>query len=167
MPLIIIPARELGIKGDESPDVFNKNKSLLNQIELIGRKIAILANLGDVSSKVIPKISIISKPKKSGTITSRYFIPHQCHSTHAVTGSLALSAAIKIKGTTANRMLETECLNSSKELERIIIEHPAGKVQTEFAIKEVNDESISLGRCSTLRFSFSDKNSRAFMRESS
>lgn len=64
VPLIIIPARELGIKGDESPDVLNKNKSLLNQIELIRRKIGILANLGDVSSKVIPKISIISKPKK-------------------------------------------------------------------------------------------------------
>lgn len=142
VPLIIIPARELGIKGDESPDVLNKNKTLLNQIELIRRKIAIRANLGDVSSKVIPKISIISKPKKSGTITSRYFIPHQCHSTHAVTGSLALSAAIKIQGTTANRMLETECLNSSKELERIIIEHPAGKIQTEFAIKEVNDKYV-------------------------
>lgn len=39
-------------------------------------------------------------------------------------------------------MLETECLNSSKELERIIIEHPAGKIQTEFAIKEVNDKYV-------------------------
>ncbi|MFJ1145002.1 hypothetical protein ACIKK6_32035, partial [Bacillus thuringiensis] len=46
-------------------------------------------------------IAVISKPRESGTITSRYFIPHQCHSTHAVTGSLALSAAIKINGTTA------------------------------------------------------------------
>lgn len=136
VPLIIIRASELGIMGDESPELLNANKTFLHDIDLIRKKVARLANLGDVSNKVIPKIAIISKPRKSGTITSRYFIPHQCHSTHAVTGSLALSAAIKINGTTAYHVAQNNDLNKMKKLNQIIIEHPAGEIQTESVIEE-------------------------------
>lgn len=52
--------------------MLNSNKSFLRKIELIRKEVAYLANLGDVSNKVIPKIAIVSKPRKSGTITSRY-----------------------------------------------------------------------------------------------
>ncbi|WP_257150731.1 PrpF domain-containing protein [Bacillus wiedmannii] len=72
VPLIIIRANELGIIGDDPPEVLNSNKSFLRKIELIRKEVAYLANLGDVSNKVIPKIAIVSKPRKSGTITSRY-----------------------------------------------------------------------------------------------
>lgn len=138
VPLIIIRASELGIIGDENPEVLNANKSFLRKIDLIRKEVAYLANLGDVSNKVIPKIAIISKPRKSGTITSRYFIPHQCHSAHAVTGSLALSAAINICGTTAYHVVHNNYQNKMKKSNQIIIEHPAGKIQTESVVEESN-----------------------------
>ncbi|MGE7884137.1 PrpF domain-containing protein [Bacillus sp. NPDC094077] len=138
VPLIIIRASELGIIGDEKPEVLNANKSFLRNIDLIRKEVAYLANLGDVSNKVIPKIAIVSKPRKSGTITSRYFIPHQCHSTHAVTGSLALSAAINICGTTAYHVVHHNYQNKMKKPSQIIIEHPAGKIQTESVVEESN-----------------------------
>ncbi|PEW78834.1 hypothetical protein CN424_14815 [Bacillus cereus] len=138
VPLIIIRANELGIIGDEPPEVLDANKSFLRNIELIRKEVAYLANLGDVSNKVIPKIAIVSKPRKSGTITSRYFIPHQCHSTHAVTGSLALSAAINIRGTTAYHVVHNNCQNRMQKPNQIIIEHPAGKIRTESIVEESN-----------------------------
>ncbi|MDH2880281.1 2-methylaconitate cis-trans isomerase PrpF family protein [Bacillus cytotoxicus] len=138
VPLIIIQATELGIEGDESPELLNSNTMFLNKIDMIRKKVAALANLGNVSNKVIPKIAIVSRPRKSGTITSRYFIPHQCHSTHAVTGSLALSAAIKINGTTANHIVKKSGSYKVEESNPIIIEHPAGQIQTESIVVESN-----------------------------
>ena len=37
-------------------------------------------NLGDVAKKVVPKMSLIAPPRAGGSLCSRTFIPHDCHS---------------------------------------------------------------------------------------
>ncbi len=38
VPLIIIQATELGIEGDESPELLNSNTMFLNKIDMIRKK---------------------------------------------------------------------------------------------------------------------------------
>jgi 4-oxalomesaconate tautomerase len=36
-------------------------------------------NLGDVTNKTVPKISLVSRAKQGGMINTRTFIPHRVH----------------------------------------------------------------------------------------
>jgi 2-methylaconitate cis-trans-isomerase PrpF len=89
-------------------------------------------NLGDVRGKVIPKIGLLSAPRKGGSITSRYLVPDSCHRSHSATGALCVAAASKIEGTVAH---DIAVLNGDAP---VVIEHPSGKI--EIAMKATGGE---------------------------
>jgi 4-oxalomesaconate tautomerase len=80
--------------------------------------------LGDVSGKVIPKVALLSKAEKTGSICSRYFTPTSCHAAHAVTGAIAVATASVIEGSVAESLADT----APSESQTVSIEHPSGQI---------------------------------------
>jgi 2-methylaconitate cis-trans-isomerase PrpF len=80
--------------------------------------------MGDVSKMVVPKIGLLAKPAKGGTISSRYFVPYSCHRAHAVTGTVCVACALAIPGTVASGLVALPPAPQGV----IEIEHPSGKI---------------------------------------
>jgi 2-methylaconitate cis-trans-isomerase PrpF len=125
MPIVMANASDFGIKGNETSEELNNNKSLLEKIEKIRLLAAIEMGMGDVSDKVIPKFALLSKSCNGGTITSRYFTPKTCHETHAATGTNCIAAACLIKGTVAAKIANVKYEDEYK----VVLEHPLGSIE--------------------------------------
>jgi 2-methylaconitate cis-trans-isomerase PrpF len=93
-------------------------------MEAIRRKAGVLMGMGDVSKLVVPKIALLSKPRRGGAIASRYFVPETCHKSHPVTGTLCISAACAIPGTVASQIAPLSLAPQGM----IRIEHPSGMI---------------------------------------
>lgn len=135
VPILIMRAQAFGKTGYESPGVLSSDRDLLEKIKFMREKV--LINFKLKSSSLIPKVALVSSPRRSGQISSRYFTPYSCHEAFAVTGGLCLAAASFISGTIANQVYFP-----SKMIETISIEHPAGKLDVDIEIENLNPFSI-------------------------
>jgi len=145
--LVLINASELNLMGNEQDDFFDLHPDLMNRIEQIRLKAGILCGLGDVSNSVIPKVAILSKPSLPNTnITSRYLTPHTLHPSHAVTGAICISTALKIKGTVAS----TVGISNGKSKEMILIEHPSGIIEINIET-EGEGKNLKVNRAGSVR----------------
>ncbi len=107
------------------------DKELFKRMEAIRRKAGELMGMGDVSKFVVPKIGLLSKPRKGGTITSRYFVPYSCHKAHAVTGTVCVASACAIPGTVAARLTSLPPAPQGV----IKIEHPSGMIAIDLDVE--------------------------------
>lgn len=98
VPMVIVNAEAMGKTGYETKAELDADRVFMRYLESVRCIAAIKMGLGDVSRSISPKICIVAAPKNGGTITSRYFTPFDCHSSHAVSGGLCLAAACLIKG---------------------------------------------------------------------
>jgi 4-oxalomesaconate tautomerase len=79
MPVVVLRARDLGVTGEESREELEANAALKARLESIRLKAGPMMNLGDVTDKSVPKMSLVAAPKAGGAILTRTFIPHRCH----------------------------------------------------------------------------------------
>jgi 4-oxalomesaconate tautomerase len=80
-------------------------------------------NLGDVTRKVVPKMCLVAKPAAGGAISTRTFIPHDCHAAVGVLGAVTVATAAVLPGSLANRYAVVP-----DGLEKTIsVEHPSGE----------------------------------------
>src|SRR6185503_2955846 len=128
---VIARAENFGKTGFETKAELNADKALLARIEEVRRAAALRMGMGDVAGKVVPKFALIAPPRHGGAITSRYFVPDQCHAAHAVTGGLCLAACCALPGTIA----EGIAVLPPGPRRMIVIEHPSGSLGTEFEIE--------------------------------
>lgn len=124
-PVVFLAARSVGKTGYESKQELDADTRLLNRLETIRRQAALKMGLGDVSGKVLPKIVLLAPPAASGNITSRYFVPWNCHAAHAVTGALCVAAACHIPGSVASGLVRID----AQEPGAVVVEHPSGKLE--------------------------------------
>jgi 2-methylaconitate cis-trans-isomerase PrpF len=124
MPMILMRAEQLGKTGYETPNELDADKALMERMEAIRRKAGVLMGMGDVSKAVVPKIGLLSAPRGGGTITSRYFVPYECHKAHAVTGTVCVASACAIPGTVASQLVRLPPPPQGI----LTIEHPSGKI---------------------------------------
>lgn len=122
MPVVVLRATDLGITGHESPTSLNTNFELKTRIELIRLQAGPLMNLGDVVSKVVPKMSLIAAPHAGGVVHTRTFIPHVCHAAIGVLGAVSVATACMIPGTVADG-IATPALAGGV----CSVEHPSGE----------------------------------------
>ncbi|MGL6314951.1 4-oxalomesaconate tautomerase [Vibrio sp. WXL103] len=134
VPMLHIAAESVGVTGYETKHELDNNHALLERIESLRCIAGELMGLGDVASSVVPKVSLLTRAKNGGTISSRYFVPHNCHASHAVTGAIAVAAACAIPGTIASR-LSTPLDNNG-----VTIEHPSGRIDVKIEIEEGETE---------------------------
>lgn len=144
-PLVFIHARSLGMDGTETPKEIDGNKPLMETIEKIRGKAAVIFKLvekeADAAAKspYNPFFCIVSEPKAYRTFTgrdvaagdidivSRLLFMLRMHQTHPGTGTVCLGAAARIPGTIVHDLLSP----AARALPQIRIGHPAGTIIVE------------------------------------
>lgn len=124
MPMVLIPAKSLGVTGWETKHELDANKALLQKIESIRLQASLKMGLGDATGKVIPKVGLLSPAQNGGTITSRYFVPKNCHTSHSVTGAICVSVSCMLPGSITEDIITL----SDEQSQNIVVEHPTGKI---------------------------------------
>lgn len=131
-PIVFLAASSFGKTGYETKQELDADKELLSSLERIRLKAAVLMQMGDVSGRVLPKLVLIAPPHRGGNISSRYFVPWNCHAAHAVTGALCVAAACAIPGTIANSLVRLDPSDANK----IAIEHPSGMLESRIEVEQ-------------------------------
>lgn len=135
MPLMIMRAKDMGVSGRESPAELDANRPLLERIEKLRIEMGRRIGLGDVSNSVVPKPVLVSEGDTSESIVSRYFTPHKCHISHAVTGAIGVITAFAMPGTVASGTTRA----AGRHLLSVV--HPQGKIDLDV---ELADEGGTL-----------------------
>jgi 2-methylaconitate cis-trans-isomerase PrpF len=123
IPVMVLDARDVGLTGREAPAAINANADLLARIERMRLEAGLRMGLGDVSTRVSPKVALIAPPAEDGgTLGVRYLTPWACHTAMAVTGATALAVSAAISGTVTATLLGHPVDADGS----VRIEHPSG-----------------------------------------
>jgi len=124
MPCVVMRAADLGVAGDETPEDLEANADLRARLEAIRLACGPRMNLGDVTGKTVPKMTLVSAPRSGGAIATRTFIPHRCHKTIGVLGAVSVATACLTPGSPAHDLAER-----GNGAERVLpVEHPSGEM---------------------------------------
>jgi 4-oxalomesaconate tautomerase len=145
MPVVIMLAGDLGVTGYETRDELNANAALKQRIESIRRQAGPAMNLGDVAKKVVPKMCLVAKPTQGGHITTRTFIPHDCHAAVGVLGAVTVATAAVTPGTVANCVAEVP----AGPRKTVSVQHPTGEFSVVLEMSASNPAEVA--RASLLR----------------
>lgn len=124
MPCVVMRAADLGISGREAPEVLEADDDLRPRLEAIRLKAGPLMNLGDVSKKSVPKMTMVSAPVAGGAISTRTFIPHKCHDSIGVLGAVSVATACLLPTGPA---AEIAVIPDGNE-KLLSVEHPTGEM---------------------------------------
>jgi 4-oxalomesaconate tautomerase len=123
MPVVLVAASNLGKTGAETPQALEQDKVLAERIEHIRLEIGPRMNLGDVRTKTVPKLSLVSPPIAGGTINTRMFIPQRAHEAIGVLGAVSVATACVVPGSVAARQAHGIAASGMR---RVDVEHPTG-----------------------------------------
>jgi 4-oxalomesaconate tautomerase len=123
MPVVVLRAADFAISGDETPKELDANTELKGRLESVRLKIGPRMNLGDVKTKVVPKMSLISAPRAGGHVSTRTFIPHDCHAAIGVLGAVSVATACILPGSIAAGIAKVP----SGRIKQMSVEHPSGE----------------------------------------
>ncbi len=146
MPVIVVRASDLGQTGYESPEAMEADTQLKARVEAIRLEAGPRMNLGDVTDKSVPKITLLAKAINGGTVSTRTFIPHRVHDAIGVFGAVSVATACVLKGSVANDLLALEARGAT-DLE---IEHPTGFFTVSMEVQG-EDANLKIQRSALLR----------------
>jgi len=124
MPCVVMLASDLGIEGLETPDELEANKELRAKLEAIRLKAGPMMNLGDVAKKSVPKMTMVSRPRAGGAISTRTFIPHRCHDAIGVLGAVSVATACLLPEGPAAEL----AIVPDGDEKLLSVEHPTGEM---------------------------------------
>ncbi len=163
-PLVFIKAKDLGMRGTESPIEIESNASLMERIEEIRGQAAVLFGLCDEPQKAAmespynPFFAIVSRPqdyqalngrmvkKEDIDLVSRLLFMLKMHKAYPITGTVATGVALRIPGSVVYEVLKEE----AKTRAEVYIGHPSGRIPVE-SLVEVMDEEINLKKIGVYR----------------
>jgi 4-oxalomesaconate tautomerase len=123
MPVIVLRADAVGRTGYEPRDVLDRDRELKVRLEEIRLAAGPLMNLGDVTTKVVPKIALVSPPADGGHVCTRSFIPHECHASIGVFAAVTVATACVLPGTPAASV----AVVPEGRVKTLSVEHPTGE----------------------------------------
>jgi len=138
MPVAVLRAEDLGITGFESREALDANTEFKRRLESIRLRIGPKMNLGDVTHKVVPKMSLISAPQAGGHINTRTFIPHDCHAAIGVLGAVSVATACILPGTVA----EGIAVVPDGARKQLSVEHPSGEFSVTLDVGGAPEEPL-------------------------
>jgi len=121
MPVVILKAADFGLTGKESPEALEASTPLKQRIEKIRLQAGHKMNLGDVTKKTVPKMSLVSPAFAGGTLSTRTFIPHRVHDAIGVLGAVSVATACVLPNSVAFNVAGGDAQRNSVD-----IEHPSG-----------------------------------------
>ncbi len=137
MPVVCLNAADFGITGYETPAELEANQELREKVEAIRLSVGERMNLGDVTNKTVPKMSLLSKAKDGGLINTRTFIPHRAHDAIGVLGAVSVATACMLKGSVAAKIAGLEQIADSLDIE---VEHPTGFFTVQMEVDQSGPE---------------------------
>ena len=147
MPVVCIRAADVGLTGYEEPAEIESNRSACDKVEQIRLAVGPLMNLGDVTTKTVPKISLLAPAKDGGTVATRTFIPKRVHEAIGVFGAVSVATACLVPGSVANEVSGVTGTNGETTL---TIEHPSGYFGVTLDVG-LDDGSVSVNSAALLR----------------
>lgn len=147
MPVVCVAASDLGLRGDETPSDIEANAEVCAVVERIRLAAGPRMNLGDVSSKTVPKVSLLARASDGGALTTRTFIPTRVHEAIGVFGAVSVATACLLPGSVANDIAEISPADGTYSLD---IEHPTGYFTVDLDV-EIVDGEVLVRRSALLR----------------
>jgi 4-oxalomesaconate tautomerase len=123
MPCVVLAAADVGATGRETPDELEGDSALKARLEAIRLKAGPLMNLGDVTEKSVPKMTLVSAPTAGGAICTRSFIPHRVHASIGVLAAVTAATACLQKDSPAGALAQLP------KDGRFLVEHPTGAAE--------------------------------------
>jgi 4-oxalomesaconate tautomerase len=148
MPVVLINAADLTISGYETRQQLDDHLVLKQKLERIRLQAGRIMNLGDVSQRTIPKMTIISPPRQGGALNTRTFIPHRCYASIGVLGAVSVATACLIQGSVASQLAKVV----PSGMTTISVEHPEGEFGVR--LKQQSAGGIGAGLIRTARLIF-------------
>ena len=138
-PVVILRAADFGKTGHETPAELDADADFLARLEGVRLEAAARMGLARPGGSVLPKPVLIAPARHGGEVvdrgiqtagdavsghpalTTRYFMPHRCHTALAVTGAVAIAIACATPGTLAADIAGLPALPTD-----VPIAHPGG-----------------------------------------
>ncbi len=146
MPLVLMRAQDLGRSGYETRAELDADDELKQRIEAIRLKVGPMMNLGDVASRTVPKMCLISPPTQGGAINTRSFIPHRCHASIGVLGAVSVATAVAVPGS----VCEGVAAMPEGDAPTLGIEHPTGELSVQLNLDR-SGGSVQVGSAALIR----------------
>jgi 4-oxalomesaconate tautomerase len=147
MPVVLIAAKDLGKTGYESPAELEADSQLKSRVESIRLQAGTLMNLGNVTTKTVPKMSLVAPAQQGGVIATRTFIPHRVHEAIGVLGAVSVASACVLPGSVAQQVTGLQTESGRITLD---VEHPTGFFTVGLEV-EANSSEVVLQRAGLLR----------------
>jgi 4-oxalomesaconate tautomerase len=138
MPVAVLRAADLGKSGHETPAELDADKSFKVRLEQIRILAGERMGLGDVRSKVVPKMTLIASPRHGGSLSTRTFIPHKCHAAIGVLGAVTVGTACILPGSVAEGVISVP----EGTVKRLSVEHPSGEFSVELEVTGVTEPRV-------------------------
>jgi 4-oxalomesaconate tautomerase len=147
MPVVLLRASDFGKTGAESPEALEADAALKARVEAIRLAVGPLMNLGDVTGKTVPKMTLLSPPAQGGAVSTRTFIPHRVHDAIGVFGAVSVATGCVAPGSVAEGVAAVKPGASPARLD---VEHPTGFFTLEMDV-EPDGDAIRVNRSALLR----------------
>ena len=163
-PVVYVAAKDLKLRGTETPQEVDGNKELLQLLEQIRGAAAVKIGMAKTpedslaNGPAFPMLAFVSpaadyKDFTTGKlisasevdVVSRLMFMQKMHKTYAGTGTICTGAAAKITGTVVN-----EAIMDVEQKSCIRIGHPAGVIEVEVAVEERSGQ-VALTRAAMSR----------------
>ncbi|HET6215166.1 MAG TPA: 4-oxalomesaconate tautomerase [Micromonosporaceae bacterium] len=125
MPVGIVAAKAFGISGYESCAELEADTGVRERLERLRLRVGKLMGLGDVADQTVPKMTLVAAPRDGGTVCTRTFIPHRCHTSIGVLGAVTVASAVMLSGSVAAEVADPVPPDGTVRLE-----HPTGFFDT-------------------------------------
>lgn len=148
MPVVCLDAKDFGLTGDESPAEIESNSQVKERIEAIRVTVGPMMNLGDVTNKTVPKMSLLSAPTSGGAVSTRTLIPHRVHEAIGVLGAVSVATACLVPGSVAYEIAQVKSNKDGATL--VEVEHPTGFFTVSMDVHTV-DGAVTVKKSALLR----------------
>ena len=133
MPVVLLRASDFGLTGTEPPAALEADPVLTKRIERIRLALGASMQLGDVTGKTVPKMTLLAPPQAGGALSTRTFIPHRVHEAIGVLGAVSVATACVLPGSVAADLAGVATGPGSHRLD---IEHPTGFFTVEIEVED-------------------------------
>jgi 4-oxalomesaconate tautomerase len=120
MPVVLLDAAEFGVTGDESPAELEARADLVAAVERVRLAAGPLMGLGVVADQTVPKMFLLSPPRRGGVVGTRAFIPHRVHTAIGVLMAASVAAGVALPGAVGSTFARVPASGPFE------IEHPGG-----------------------------------------
>ena len=134
MPVVVLRSEDLGVTGDESCEELESDGGLRSRLEEIRLIAGEMMGLGDVSESTVPKMTLVSAPRRGGVVSTRTFIPHKCHRAIGVLGAVSVATACLMPGSSAASVADV-----TRDGTDVRLEHPSGVFDASLRLRMEGD----------------------------